>query len=505
MPPQTNRSSIQSNSQAITCAQATPSWQIKTAPAVNGYLDSGVVPNVSYANLTSIVQYGQEDCLFLDVHAPKTVFDRAQNGARVPVLVWIHGTYILQHSVIEADNVIGGGFTAGSKTSFGSPDTLLDRAAQNSDSVVYVALNYRLAAFGFLAGASFEKEGGLLNAGLFDQRMALQWIQDNIHHFGGDKRQVTVFGESGGGGSIMHHITAGGGTIPALFQRAVPQSPAYFPHRSAMENQNGFESFMGRANVTTLAEARKAPSEILVAANSQSIGETLPYYSPVYGPTPDGNLVLEDPKVHLGRREFDHSVEILVAHNSDEGLVLVPVVHTDAEYRALIKNILTNADSTTIDHIANVLYPPIFDGSKGYTNNYQRAAKTAGDAIIDCNAVSLGLALGSQGRARSYYFSSYPGIHAQDTPYTFYSPGVQSGYALVDTGPVNQTVAYVLQDYIASFAVTCKPMSGLDGLGAIPPYASNGTTVRLDSGGINITSDPALGDRCKWWALGSYN
>lgn len=101
MPPQTNRSSIQSNSEAITCAQATSSWQIKTAPAVKGYLDSGVVANVSYANLTSMVQYGQEDCLFLDVHVPKTVFDRAQSGAQVPVLVWIHGKYILQRSVIE--------------------------------------------------------------------------------------------------------------------------------------------------------------------------------------------------------------------------------------------------------------------------------------------------------------------------------------------------------------------------------------------------------------------
>ncbi|KAH8434325.1 uncharacterized protein LDX57_011972 [Aspergillus melleus] len=486
VPPRANRSSIQSNPQVITCPQGSTTWQIKTSITTNEYLESGKVPNVSYSNLESMVQSGQEDCLFLDVLAPKNTFDHVKSGARVPVMVWIHG----------------GGFTAGSKTDFGSAKTLVDRANEDgSDPMVYVALNYRLGGFGFLAGSSFEREGGLLNAGLFDQRMALQWIQDNIHLFGGDKNQVTVVGESGGSGSIMHHITAGGNNNPA-FQRAILQSPAYFPYRSAVENQNAFRSFMGHANVTSLAEARRLPSDILIAANSRSIGEALPYASPVYSPTPDGDIVLSDPKLRLSRGEFHRSIEIITSHNSDEGLTLVPAIHTCQEYESLLRSLFTHFNTSTINHIVNVLYPPIFDGSMGYTNNYQRAAKTVGEGIIECNSVSLGLAFGL--RAHAYYFSTYPGLHAQDTSYTFYNPGAQSSYSLVDTGAVNQTLAYIMQDYIANFAKSGQVKSELDGLSEIPPYGSHGTSVQLDSAGVKLVGDPALTSRCEWWASIDY-
>ncbi len=63
-----------------------------------------------------------------------------------------------------------------------------------SDGIVYVTFNYRLGALGFLSGPTFQSQGGVSNAGLLDQRLALQWVQDNIHRFGGDKDMVTVMG-----------------------------------------------------------------------------------------------------------------------------------------------------------------------------------------------------------------------------------------------------------------------------------------------------------------------
>jgi carboxylesterase type B len=93
--PQENRTAIQSNPDDITCPQGTSTWQIRTSSQLNGYLDTGIVPNVSFANLTSLLQAGQEDCLFLDVLAPKKVFDHVKNGSKVPVLVWIHGRLTL--------------------------------------------------------------------------------------------------------------------------------------------------------------------------------------------------------------------------------------------------------------------------------------------------------------------------------------------------------------------------------------------------------------------------
>jgi carboxylesterase type B len=112
--------------------------------------------------------------------------------------------------------IFGGGYVRGDKVAAGkgqgegSPAGLIKRS---NDSIVYVALNYRLGAFGWLAGPDFESQGGKSNAGLLDQRMALEWVQKYIHLFGGDPEQVTVLGESAGGGSLEHQITVSAFTL----------------------------------------------------------------------------------------------------------------------------------------------------------------------------------------------------------------------------------------------------------------------------------------------------
>lgn len=94
-----------------------------------------------------------------------------------------------------------------SKTDGVFPSGLLRRAEENSsENLVVVAINYRIGAFGFLGGPTLQQDG-IANAGLYDQRFALKWVQKNIHLFGGDPRKVTVMGDSAGGGSIIHQIT----------------------------------------------------------------------------------------------------------------------------------------------------------------------------------------------------------------------------------------------------------------------------------------------------------
>jgi carboxylesterase type B len=83
------------------------------------------------------------------------------------------------------------------------------------------------------------EQQGLPNAGLYDQRAALQWIQDYIHLVGGDKTQVSAWGESAGASSIMHQLVAFGGSRDPLFSKAVMQSPAFgldFDRQGALEN-----------------------------------------------------------------------------------------------------------------------------------------------------------------------------------------------------------------------------------------------------------------------------
>jgi carboxylesterase type B len=135
-----------------------------------------------------------EDCLFLDVIVPKKVFDGANSNSRIkrrqssgaPVVVWIYG----------------GGYTGGYKTSSGNPDGLIASSqAGGGDGIIFVAMNYRLGALGWLSGPTLQASGGVSNAGLYDQRLALEWVQQNIHLFGGDPNKVTVMGESAGGRS----------------------------------------------------------------------------------------------------------------------------------------------------------------------------------------------------------------------------------------------------------------------------------------------------------------
>ncbi|KAI4143750.1 MAG: hypothetical protein L6R39_004468 [Caloplaca ligustica] len=184
------------------CPQANPAWELIAAQFDPAYL-TGKPFNASAAQAAiaaaadsppSIDPRTTEDCLFLDVIVPEQIFNKGSNSssgknaaAGAPVLVWIYG----------------GGYTAGEKTGNGvyNPAGLIKASQINrSEGVVYVALNYRLGAFGFLAGPTLQSDG-TANAALYDQRLALKWVENHIHLFGGDPNRVTVFGESAGGGS----------------------------------------------------------------------------------------------------------------------------------------------------------------------------------------------------------------------------------------------------------------------------------------------------------------
>lgn len=88
---------------------------------------------------------------------------------------------------------------------------------------IAVSFNYRLSAWGFLSSQEVVDSGNT-NIGLRDQRLALQWVQENIAAFGGDPAKVTIWGESAGGMSVGYHLTAYGGRDDGLFRGAIMQS-----------------------------------------------------------------------------------------------------------------------------------------------------------------------------------------------------------------------------------------------------------------------------------------
>ncbi|KAK0219847.1 Alpha/Beta hydrolase protein [Armillaria fumosa] len=165
----------------------------------------------------AMVGIGSEDCLTLNVWKPRN----ANNGDALPVAVYIHG----------------GGFSSNSPQGF----PLYDWVEQHHSGLIGVSIAYRLGILGFLGGHLVAADGDL-NVGLLDQRAALEWIQRHIHNFGGDPGNVTIYGESAGGASVMMQITAYGGTRPLPFKRAVAQSIAFGPTRTDVEVEETFNN-----------------------------------------------------------------------------------------------------------------------------------------------------------------------------------------------------------------------------------------------------------------------
>jgi carboxylesterase type B len=100
-----------------------------------------------------------------------------------------------------------------------------DMMKTNDYKFVRVSIQYRLGAFGFLSLDEIYHYG-VVNAGILDQQLVLQWVQQYVHLFGGDHSQVTIFGESAGAGSVMLHDIAYDGTLGTqLFRNSITASP----------------------------------------------------------------------------------------------------------------------------------------------------------------------------------------------------------------------------------------------------------------------------------------
>lgn len=245
---------------------------------------------------------------------------------------------------------------------------------------VYVLMNtLQLGALGWLAGPDLQADG-TANAGLYDQRLAFRWIQRNIHLFGGDPEKVTVLGESAGGGSIMHQITAFGGLRgPAPFQQAILQSPAFENVASSFDQQQTFEKFLSLLKVKTIAEARHLPSSAVILANSIQVG-LAEYGLFAFGPVVDGLFTPALPGRLLLQGSFDKTVKVLNGHNTDEGLLFTdPAFQRDTALEPALRSRFPGIQTSVVDYIEKVLYPPVYDGSHGYTDRIGRVGLLTSD------------------------------------------------------------------------------------------------------------------------------
>lgn len=224
--------------------------------------------------------YPGEDCLRVNIWTPGM-----DDGKKRPVMVWLHG----------------GGYAAGSGQELPSYDGT--NLAKKGD-VVVVTLNHRLNALGFLDlsayGERYAKSG---NVGLLDLVAALQWVNKNIAAFGGDASNVTIFGQSGGGGKVSTLLATP--SAAGLFHKAIVQSGSMLRTMVAKYSRR-----IGTATVEALGletsridEIRKIPYEILLAAGEKAIAkvraeaEKEGVSSFIFGwaPTVDGSVLPAQP------------------------------------------------------------------------------------------------------------------------------------------------------------------------------------------------------------------
>ncbi|CAF3862494.1 unnamed protein product [Rotaria sp. Silwood1] len=145
-----------------------------------------------------------EHCLFVNLWVPTT-----RNASLLPVRLWLHG----------------GGYTAGSSNDYDA------RNLANLSQSIIVTINYRLGIFGFFPLPAVEER----NFGWLDQQLALQWVQENIASFGGDKTNVMLFGQSAGGGSTIAHLLIQSSW--SLYSSAILQSSGPFRYDTCQERE----------------------------------------------------------------------------------------------------------------------------------------------------------------------------------------------------------------------------------------------------------------------------
>jgi carboxylesterase type B len=197
-----------------------------------------------------------EDCLFLDIYVPKWAVERKE--ILLPVTVWIYG----------------GGYAFGSKNQGGPFYTGKSALQASNYNSIFIAGNYRVGAFGWLAG-DYMQQVGQPNAGLYNQALLFKWVQKYIDQAHGDKEFVSAWGESAGAGSILHYLVREDGAVNPNFHTFAALSPGF---EWAWDNSPGGKLDTMFRNFSRLAGCefaydidclRKAPVTDLAEANTK--------------------------------------------------------------------------------------------------------------------------------------------------------------------------------------------------------------------------------------------
>ncbi len=413
--------------------------------------------------LTEKSPINSEDCLQLHVWTPAL-----GRGEKRPVMVWLHG----------------GGFGSG------SPNWPLYDGANLAakQGVVMVGIKHRLNAFGFLylaelGGPKYADSG---TAGMLDVVAALQWVRDNIASFGGDPANVTIFGESGGGGKVSTVMA-----MPAakgLFHKAIAQSTVSLKGMTKADATKAAEDLIAKLGLkpTQLDELQKLSMQRLLDAMP-----TPGQYR--FAPVMDGRGLPSNP-FDPAALENSAGVPLLIGVNATEITGLVPGISTapvdDAKLRADVKKDL-KGDDAAVDRLIAA-----YKKARPKASNLDIYWAIASDNMMGADAHTATERKAAQGKGAVYAYELTWTMPAQggklgtphllDLPLVFGNVDIASG--MLGSGHEAQVLSDRMSSAWASFARSGNPSH--KGIPNWPAYKAPQRSTMIFDNECKLANDP---------------
>ncbi|KAJ5281976.1 hypothetical protein N7478_007348 [Penicillium angulare] len=432
-----------------------------------------------------------EDCLFVNVWRP----NNASTGDNLPVWLFIQG----------------GGYADLSNANFNGSGVV----NQSGNDIVLVNFNYRVGALGFLASEDVRKNGDL-NVGLLDQRKLLDWVQQNIHLFGGNPDHVVIHGDSAGAGSVAHHVTAYNGTNMNLFAGAIAESNFWPTQRTVAEMEFQYKRFaqdVGCGDVSDTLDCLRAVNISTIMEydvdkpfpGGSSSPAPLWYFLPVI----DGDLVTDNLYNLFEKGKVIH-VPVMVTDDTNEGTAFAVNATNQAEVAQFMKNNYPKLSKDQLKSINNE-YPLMTPLAK-HAAYFPSAAAAYGESTFVCpgNLMSASMAqFVSSEKVWNYRCNILDPTEIADgmgVPHVFELPAV---FGLGDTNSASESFATTnaemvpfIQDYYLSFVKALDPNTFRN---SKAPFwktwgTGDGERLRLQTNSTAMEDVPkAQVKRCEMW------
>jgi para-nitrobenzyl esterase len=415
-----------------------------------------------------------EDCLVLNVWTPSL-----HRPAERPVMVWLHG----------------GGFVVGSS---GIPPYDGTHLAAKHD-VVVVSVNHRLNTLGylFLGEMGGEKYADSGNVGMLDIVLALRWVHDNIAQFGGNPANVTIFGQSGGGGKVSTLMAMP--PAKGLFHKAIVESWSALRMSSRYEADQAARKFLEQLQVTPsrIDDLLTVPVRQLIAAvHAMPMPNRLLYFTPVV----DGRS--------LPRHPFDPDapaltadVPMLIGTNKDERTLFAlntPDLFSlnEEDMRAKLRAFLQLTDQSKLDGVIAAYRKARPNASP---SDIYFAVTT--DRVFRMDAITQAERKAAQHAAPAYmYLFAWPtpvlggklkAAHIMEIPFVFDNIDKVPGF--IGNGPELQPLADKVSSAWVAFARTGNPNHAL--LPHWPAYDMNARATMIFNNECKVVNDPGKDER----------